>query len=67
MTLVSMPLLGLIPFLQIIETLYYDADYCVNALTRAYPISTVSAINIQILNDTVSMPLLGLIPFLLSN
>ena len=37
-----MPLLGLIPFLRNFNMPVFSLKDCVNALTRAYPISTVS-------------------------
>ena len=41
-------------------------EKCVNALTRAYPISTATSLNVKAAESDVSMPLLGLIPFLRS-
>ncbi len=61
---VSMPLLGLIPFLQCYLTKNLTTCISVNALTRAYPISTLLMKRSSLTKLLVSMPLLGLIPFL---
>ena len=61
---VSMPLVGLIPFLLDEPVEFAKLYKGVNALGRAYPISTMNNMNNNTQNTTVSMPLVGLIPFL---
>ena len=64
---VSMPCVGLIPFLQPILFLSSETAGCVNALCRAYSISTVKPKPDEPVTPPVSMPCVGLIPFLLKN
>ena len=60
-----MPYIGLIPFLLYVkEIVYYKSGGCVNALHRAYPISTPKMTAMWFMFFTVSMPYIGLIPFL---
>ena len=58
-----MPLIGLIPFLQNGEISNDEQETGVNALNRAYPISTLNLRSLRC-QHRVSMPLIGLIPFL---
>ena len=62
---VSMPFFGLSPFLQ--ETVYslHAGTECVNALLRAFSISTVAKQKMSKDKKEVSMPFFGLSPFLL--
>ena len=62
--IVSMPCIGLIPFLPISILITVWLVKCVNALCRAYSISTHAATAYRNYHVTVSMPCVGLIPFL---
>ncbi len=59
-----MPYIGLIPFLRKEENEENFKGTCVNALHRAYPISTPKMTAMWFMFFTVSMPYIGLIPFL---
>ena len=62
---VSMPYVGLLPFLQ--ETPEREDimnNQCVNALYRASPISTFIKKALGAWYNSVSMPYIGLLPFL---
>ncbi len=63
--IVSMPYIGLIPFLQRHCKRMRTFGDCVNALHRAYPISTRCVGINSLAKVIVSMPYIGLIPFLL--
>ena len=59
-----MPYLGLTPFLPTEAVIKYGRHFGVNALPRAYSISTAEAISYVFVQVLVSMPYLGLTPFL---
>ncbi len=59
-----MPLVGLIPFLLDEPVEFAKLYKGVNALNRAYPISTYQYSLTDAEVEGVSMPLIGLIPFL---
>ena len=62
---VSMPCLGRIPFLRDRKSSAENYYKCVNALSRANPISTGTRTRVLFPPYNVSMPCLGRIPFLL--
>ncbi len=51
---VSMPLVGLIPFLLPINLRTFALLCCVNALNRAYPISTIDETKLTLLPSCVN-------------
>ena len=63
-----MPYLGLLPFLltRVAVKLFDDCD-CINALSRASPISTPEIKTYELTFEIVSMPYLELLPFLPSH
>ena len=61
---VSMPYIGLPPFLHILDEEEFNHEGCVNALYRASPISTESEEETPEESEDVSMPYIGLPPFL---
>ena len=64
-TPVSMPFFGLTPFLRISNRSYAPSQHSVNALLRAYSISTKCCKCHRQWKYRVSMPFFGLTPFLL--
>ena len=60
----SMPYIGLLPFLQNVDYSKIAVSMCVNALHRASPISTEFEKEVRKLLGFVSMPYIGLLPFL---
>ncbi len=65
MTSVSMPYIGLPPFLRRKPINPFESHVCVNALYRASPISTMLKKLFTAKVVAVSMPYIGLPPFLL--
>ena len=61
---VSMPCGGLTPFLQVRQPHVLKSGRCVNALWRAYSISTIQLPILLRQREVVSMPCGGLTPFL---
>ena len=65
--IVSCPTSGLSHFYKDLHLLLGNVGGCVNALHRAYPISTLRRGFLRSHLYVVSMPYIGLIPFLLSD
>ena len=61
---VSMPCIGLLPFLPVLKVIIFMVSKRVNALHRASSISTNSYSSHCCYRSYVSMPCIGLLPFL---
>ena len=66
MILCQCPLSGFLHFYALNFIFDKKKKYSVNALYRAFSISTVMSIDLTVLSKCVSMPFIGLSPFLLA-